>query len=659
MSPQETLPTTIGTYPVVRLIEETTKSRVYLCEDPDLKRKIVIKKLRSGLEPERLAQFRREGPRLATGSSFHHPNIPQVFTYGVDEDQLPFLAMEYVEGKKLEDIVKEGRIKSAQATKILKAMANAAAHLHNRNPPEAEEAKGLGGRSLPTDQRLIHHDIIPRNIIITEDERAVLVDFGSALRVREERYDDIKALGTLADYLTQNTEKPNPLLYELRDGVTDGSLATAKDIEIFVDNRLEEQKRRVTRRRFIAFAGTGLVVAGLAKIVSNTFEKNRASEKERKDYESSIASSVERFRDTELSEEDIRREATTLLKKIAHKYELIIGSSGVPRRAFPYNIPDGIKIWTPINNSWEWMAGFWPKLLWELSEVKESQILETAAESWTNDVAESHVDDERTINAIRCFHAYGTAYRKTAKDVYKQKALEGSRRLAKLATRDKAYIRFINGREEGILLDNLSLVNSPLLFAYEEGGDSQMLELAVNNGQTARRVLVNEDGSSIQCAEVEDEERKRPLHINGFAYRATSCFARAHVRGIEGFLELYRVTKNKEWLKTARDMTDYVLRKSPEGKALPYDFDDPSNDKPIDTASTAMFTRALSEQLKIESNEQIARARDRMVRELVTVHLESDPSYQGILRNGYSRKLVPKCGLIYGDEAFVQTLKTI
>src|SRR5271166_271218 len=102
-------------------------------------------------------KFLAEGQRLA---QFQHPSIVKVFSL-FEENNTAYMVMEFLRGKTLLDIVEEdGRLEERHAVAYIVQIAEALDVIHG--------------------SKLLHRDIKPENIIITEDGRAVLVDFGTA-----------------------------------------------------------------------------------------------------------------------------------------------------------------------------------------------------------------------------------------------------------------------------------------------------------------------------------------------------------------------------------------------------------------------------------------------------------------------------------------------
>lgn len=102
-------------------------------------------------------KFRREAENL---SKLNHPNIVKVLD-AFDENNTTYYVMQYIEGMNLNDYIqKKGRLNETEALGIVKDMGKALSYMH-RN-------------------RMLHLDIKPKNVMIENDGKAILIDFGLA-----------------------------------------------------------------------------------------------------------------------------------------------------------------------------------------------------------------------------------------------------------------------------------------------------------------------------------------------------------------------------------------------------------------------------------------------------------------------------------------------
>jgi serine/threonine protein kinase len=135
---------------------------VYAAEDTRLHRKVAVKVLPELVagDPERRYRFEREAQAIA---ALNHPNI--VTIHSVEEEQgLPFLTMELVEGKPLGEVVRAGRVSTDDLLRIGIGVSDAMAAAHQRG--------------------ITHRDIKPANIMVTPEGRVKVLDFGLA-KLRE------------------------------------------------------------------------------------------------------------------------------------------------------------------------------------------------------------------------------------------------------------------------------------------------------------------------------------------------------------------------------------------------------------------------------------------------------------------------------------------
>jgi tRNA A-37 threonylcarbamoyl transferase component Bud32/HAMP domain-containing protein len=148
----------VGRYQVDQMVGEGAMARVYKAYDPKIDRTLAIKLLKSHLltDEEYRVRFFREAKGAGILS---HPNIVTVFDVG-EEDNHPFLAMEWVEGTTLADVLKEGRKFSAkEVVEIGVQLARALDYAHRKG--------------------IVHRDVKPGNIMLVKDSLTVKVaDFG-------------------------------------------------------------------------------------------------------------------------------------------------------------------------------------------------------------------------------------------------------------------------------------------------------------------------------------------------------------------------------------------------------------------------------------------------------------------------------------------------
>jgi serine/threonine-protein kinase len=148
---------TVGDFNVIRRLGQGGMGQVYLAEQVSLKRKVALKVLRPDLarNEQSLARFKAEAEAVAR---LTHANVVQVYYIGAVDD-LPYMALEYVEGKNLREYLeKKGPVELPLGLSIMRQVAGA-----------LTRAGELG---------IVHRDIKPDNILLTRKGEVKVADFG-------------------------------------------------------------------------------------------------------------------------------------------------------------------------------------------------------------------------------------------------------------------------------------------------------------------------------------------------------------------------------------------------------------------------------------------------------------------------------------------------
>lgn len=165
-----TMPTSLanGRYELGELIGRGGMAEVRVAVDKRLGRTVAVKIMRSDLANDEifLSRFRREAHAIA---QMNNPNIVNIYDSGEEsviaenglEERLPYLVMEYIKGKTLRDILKmNGALSQRDAEQVMLGVLNALEYSHRMG--------------------IIHRDIKPGNIMISEQGLVKVMDFGIA-----------------------------------------------------------------------------------------------------------------------------------------------------------------------------------------------------------------------------------------------------------------------------------------------------------------------------------------------------------------------------------------------------------------------------------------------------------------------------------------------
>jgi serine/threonine-protein kinase len=167
-----------GRYRVLSRIGSGGMADVWLAEDTELGRKVALKVLtdRFAQDAEFVERFRREAHSAA---ALRHPNVVNIFDRG-EFDGTYYIAMEYVEGSSLKDLIRQG-LSVEEAVEIIRQVLGAAKHAH--------------------EQGIVHRDLKPANVLIDREGRAAVADFGIARAGMSEITQAGAVMGT-AQYLS-------------------------------------------------------------------------------------------------------------------------------------------------------------------------------------------------------------------------------------------------------------------------------------------------------------------------------------------------------------------------------------------------------------------------------------------------------------------------
>ena len=161
-----------GRYRIVRQLASGGQAAVFLAKQEPLGRQVALKILMPGTEAneqERLLfqnRFQREARTLA---GFDHPNIIVIYDYGPSEEGSFYIAMEYIEGVRFNDLLRSGPLEPMRALRLIMQVCEALRYAH--------------------EHKVIHRDIKHSNVLVRNRngvEQVKVVDFGIAKMMEDE-----------------------------------------------------------------------------------------------------------------------------------------------------------------------------------------------------------------------------------------------------------------------------------------------------------------------------------------------------------------------------------------------------------------------------------------------------------------------------------------
>lgn len=157
-SQRELIGVEVGSYSVKEKLGEGGMGAVYLAERSDgaFEHRVALKVIRRGSATQsNIQRFEQERNILA---SLSHPGIARLFDGGITEDGFPYLIMEYIDGRPIDEYCKEERLSLNERIDLFKNVLKAVRHAH--------------------ENLIVHRDLKPANILVTKKRQVKILDFG-------------------------------------------------------------------------------------------------------------------------------------------------------------------------------------------------------------------------------------------------------------------------------------------------------------------------------------------------------------------------------------------------------------------------------------------------------------------------------------------------
>ncbi|WP_138430470.1 serine/threonine-protein kinase [Fodinibius saliphilus] len=206
----------IGNYHLDELIGHGGMGSVFKGRRADgaYEKEIAIKILRRGMDtPSNIARFKRERNILA---NLEHPNIARLLDGGLTEEGLPYLVMEYVDGTPLLEYCNQNNLTIEERLELFEQVCFAVQHAHQN--------------------AIIHRDLKPSNILVNNEGKVKVLDFGIAKLIRAESSEGVTfQTRTGARMLTVGYSSPEQLEGQAITTATDAYVLGILLFELLAD----------------------------------------------------------------------------------------------------------------------------------------------------------------------------------------------------------------------------------------------------------------------------------------------------------------------------------------------------------------------------------------------------------------------------------------
>lgn len=177
-----------GDYQIIDEISEGGMSHVYRARRVSDGEVIALKILKTGMlpNPEKVERAaRRTEGEIATG--LYHENIVRTYEFGKRGEE-HFIVMEYIDGPKLGELIRAGEVAEEDKMRYIMEIGRAIEHLHSKG--------------------IVHRDVCPKNVLVTPEGKAKLIDFGLAI-LESERIPHLWERSGTASYMAPEQIRGN------------------------------------------------------------------------------------------------------------------------------------------------------------------------------------------------------------------------------------------------------------------------------------------------------------------------------------------------------------------------------------------------------------------------------------------------------------------
>lgn len=352
--------------------------------------------------------------------------------------------------------------------------------------------------------------------------------------------------------------------------------------------------------------------------------------------------------------------------------EKIKVTSAVIGDQFPSMTAKGKYIYT--EDSWRWVTGFWPGLLWLLYEDTRYKPFEDIALSCENKMYESLVE------YIDLHHDVGFMWLLTSIKRYKMTGdLEARKRGLIAASHLSSRFNFagnflvawntnnVNDADVRGLSIIDSMMNLPLLYwASDEINDPRFSHIANAHATTVLKHFIREDGSVNHMVEFNPFSGEMIQVKSGQGYSTSSAWSRGTSWALHGMALAYKHTNKTKYLDATIKVAEFFINELPEDNVPYWDFRAPIDENiPRDTSAGACAACGLIELSNYVGKKDKDRYRNvavKIVKSMYENYGNWNNDNEGLLRGGTFNYPIGQgidVSLIYGDYYFVEAISRL
>jgi unsaturated chondroitin disaccharide hydrolase len=345
------------------------------------------------------------------------------------------------------------------------------------------------------------------------------------------------------------------------------------------------------------------------------------------------------------------------------RQQLTVTSGALPLTSYPFTTaPTGEWETNPASS---WSSGFFPGSLWHVYQATGDPRWRIWAEARQAGIESQKYNTSTHDIGFMIFNSFGSGYRLTGNDAFRQVTLKAAQSLAKRYSTTVGCIRSWNSSpgEFKVIIDNLMTLEL-LFWTARQGGDHALYDMAVSHALKTRANHVRTDGSTYQLVNYDPLTGAVIGRGTVQGYSDESTWSRGQAWAVYGFTMIYRETGDTRFLSTARKTADYYLSHLPSDSVPYWDFNVPYiPGEPRDSSAAAIAASGLLELSQLETDASRKSTYSTGAKSTLSSlssanYLAEGTSNQAILLHGthYKPKGRYDTGLIWGDYYFLEAM---
>ncbi|TNJ45834.1 glycoside hydrolase family 88 protein [Tamlana fucoidanivorans] len=365
-------------------------------------------------------------------------------------------------------------------------------------------------------------------------------------------------------------------------------------------------------------------------------------------------------------EENKASEPTTDVEALLKNRYAMLAAYKAIANAFPRSYNHKTKTIHKVPSK-DWTSGFFPGNLWQIYEITGDETFMEKAKVWTALVEKEKRNGGTHDMGFKIYCSFGNGLKHTDSVHYKQVIIESAKTLSTRYDEKIGSIRSWDFNSDTwqfpVIIDNM--MNLELLFeATKLSGDSLYHDIAFKHAETTMKNHFRPDNSTWHVLDYDTISGQVRARVTHQGIHDDSAWARGQAWAINGFVMVYRYTKDERFLNRAKATANYFINHKhlPEDGIPYWDFDAPNiPNESRDVSAAVIVASGLVELYQYTHDDAYINYSRQVVNSLKSEQyiLPADLDIPFILDHSFgdwSHKMEMDEPIVYGDYYFLQTI---